>query len=100
MLIHTVFFWMSPDATPADRDNLLRDCREILPQVETVRSCRAGVPANTPRDVVDNSYGVGLTITFDDAAGAATYDTHPKHQEFIERNKYSWSKVVVYDAVE
>ena len=92
---------MADTATNADRNALLRDCRELLPQIETVRSLSAGVPAGTPpRDVVDSTFGVGLTVTFDDLAGAAVYDTHPRHLEFIERNKHAWARVVVYDVAQ
>lgn len=98
MIVHTVYFWMATTATSEDRDRTVADCREILSQIETVRSVYAGAPADTPkRDVVDASFGVGLTVIFDDLAGAAVYDTHPKHLEFIERNKHAWAKVTVYD---
>ncbi len=100
MLIHTVYFWMADTATPADRDRIVADCRELLTPIPTVRSLHAGIPANTPpRDVVDGSFGVGLTVIFDDVAGSAVYDTHPKHLEFIERNKHAWARVVVYDTL-
>ncbi|MBC8137460.1 MAG: Dabb family protein, partial [Fibrella sp.] len=58
-----------------------------------------GVPAQTPRDVVDNSFGVGLTVVFEDKAGYDVYETDPLHLEFIAHNKGSWSRVQVYDAV-
>lgn len=100
MFIHTVYFYMKPEATDAHRDQLLRDCREILSRISTVKQLWAGVPAGTPRDVVDNSYGVSITVLFDDTAGYDVYETAPLHIEFIERNKANWSRVQVYDAVE
>ena len=51
----------------------------------------------TPREVVDNSYDVGLCCLFDDTAGHDAYQTHPLHDQFIERNKAHWAKVIVRD---
>ena len=69
MFIHTVYFWLKPHCGPVDRDLLLRDCRDSLAKIPTVRSLHAGAPAQTPHEVVDNSYGVGLTVIFDDQKG-------------------------------
>jgi len=95
--IHVVFFYMNEAATDADRDALIQDCRDYLGSVETVRYLNVGAPAGTPREVVDNSYGVGLVIHFDDTAGYEVYETAPRHLEFIERNQHRWSRVQVYD---
>ena len=100
MFIHTVYFWMAEDAPADAADRIIADCREILAKIESVRQLWAGKPAMTPRDVVDNSYGVGLTVVFDDAAGHDIYNPHPLHNEFIARNKASWSRVQVYDFAE
>lgn len=99
MLIHTVYFWMAETATVADRDRVLADCRELLAQAPTVRSLHAGVPAGTPIEFVDNSYSVALIVTFDDAAGAASYAAHPVHFQFIDRHLPKLSRVVIYDTL-
>ena len=62
MFVHTVYFWLKEGTPAAARDQLVSDCREYLGKIPTVRQLMAGVPAMTPRDVVDNSYGVGLTV--------------------------------------
>lgn len=100
MFIHTVYFYMADDAPADAADHIVTDCREILGKIDSVRQIWAGKPAMTPRDVVDNSYGVGLTVVFDDAAGHDVYAPHPLHNEFIARNKAFWARVQVYDFVE
>ena len=100
MFIHTVYFWLKPGTPETARRQLLADCREYLTKIPTVRHLWAGVPAMTPRDVVDNSYAVGLTVILEDAAGHDIYQEHPLHKEFGARNKAHWSRVQVYDAVE
>ncbi len=97
MFVHTVFFWCKPGTSRLAVDRLLEDCRGSLARVETVRGLTCGHPAMTPRDVVDNSYSVGLTVTFDDRAGHDVYQEHALHKEFIQRNNEHWERVQVFD---
>lgn len=97
--IHTVYFWINPDATPDQVKQLIADCKTLLGAVETVRKIEVGTPAGTQREVVDNSWGVSITVYFDDKEGQDFYQTAEKHLEFIERNKNTWSRVQVYDTI-
>jgi len=97
MFIHTVYFWVKPATSAAAQQQLVADCRTYLTKIPTVRQLWAGPPAMTPRDVVDNSYTVGLTVVLDDSAGHEVYQEHPLHKEFIARNKAHWARVQVFD---
>lgn len=97
MFVHTVYFWVK-DGTPAEAvEQLVGDCRELLGKIPTVRQLWAGRPAMTPREVVDNSYAVGLTVVLDDVAGHDAYQVHELHKVFIERNRAWWARVQIYD---
>ena len=97
MYIHTVLFWLKDGTPPAERASLLKDCRESLSKIPSVRRLDAGRPAMTPRDVVDNSYDVGLSIILDDRAGHDEYQIHELHQQFVAKHKAHWKKVQIYD---
>ena len=97
MLVHMVFFWVKPDAPESARQQLREDCTAMLSKIESVRHLWAGRPAMTPREVVDNSYDVGLCVVLDDQAGLDVYQVHPLHKEFLARHKPHWSRIVVYD---
>lgn len=97
--IHIVYFWLKPGTDEAARTQLVNDCKEYLGAISTVRYIAVGLPAGTPRTVVDNSYGVGLMVHFDDKAGHDLYQSDQKHVEFIERNQDHWEKVQVYDTI-
>ena len=97
MFVHVVYFWMNQGASDGARQQLVADCQNYLGKIPTVRHLWAGRPAMTPRDVVDNSYDVGLCVVLDDVAGHDEYQEHPMHKEFIARNQPNWQRVQVYD---
>ena len=97
MFVHAVYFWMKKGTPDAARNQLVADCRAYLGKVPGVRHLWAGRPAMTPREVVDNSYDVGMLVALDDAAGHDVYQEHPLHKEFIARNKPHWERVQIYD---
>lgn len=95
--VHVVFFWLNEDASETQKRQLIDDCQNLLGSIESVTRIEVGVPAGTPREVVDNSYGVGIVIYYDDKEGHDLYQIHEKHDEFIERNHEIWERVQVYD---
>lgn len=98
MLIHTVCFWLKDGAPRGERDRLAQSCRELLGKIPSVRNLWAGVPAATPkREVIDDSYDVGLTVVLDDLAAHDVYQEHALHKEFIARHKDHWLRVRIYD---
>ena len=99
MFVHTVYFWLKEGVTDAAREQLVSDCRGYLGRIPTVRHLWVGRPAMTPREVVDNSYGVGLTVVMDDVKGHDVYQAHELHKQFIERNRQTWTRVQIYDYV-
>jgi hypothetical protein len=100
MFIHTVYFWLKSGLPNSAREQLRNDCVELLGQIPDVKFLFAGLPAGTPRAVVDNSYSVAVTVVLPDSAAHDVYQTHPLHLEFVSRNKPNWDKVQIYDHVE
>ena len=97
---HMALFWLK---NPDSREDLamLADGVETLRQIEQVRTLHIGVPARTEaRDVVDHSWSLSESMTFESIADQAAYQPHPLHQAFIERCGHLWSRVVVYDIVD
>ncbi len=73
------------------------DCQSLLTKIATVRHLWSGTPAMTQRDVVDNTYDVGLCVVFDDKAGYDVYASHPLHMQFVEKHRSAWQRIQVYD---
>jgi hypothetical protein len=98
MFFHAVYFYPRQSAQPGDADALAAGCR-ALADIPGITYFAVGLPAGTPREVVDNTYAVGLLVAFDDAAGHDVYQDHPIHLAFIAAHKHLWSRVQVYDTV-
>ena len=97
MLVHTVFFWMKKNAPKNAAKQTIADALKYL-KSPSVKHLWAGGPAKTEaRDVVNATYDVGLTVTFDTVADHDAYQDDPQHQVFIQRNKKNWLRVEVYD---
>ena len=99
MLVHTVFFWLKPELTPAQRAEFRRGV-ESLSGIKAARQVHVGVPAATAkRPIIDDSYSVALTVIVDDVAGHDAYQVDPLHLAFVEKFKTFWTRVQIYDAV-
>ncbi len=97
--LHMVYFWMRENAKAEDAERLAQGCRTHLADIPGVLRLEVGFPAGTPRDVVDNSYGVALLVEFADSAAHDVYQDHPDHLRFIAECGFLWSHVRVYDTV-
>ncbi len=96
MFLHNVYFWLKNDldekAITAFKQGL-----ETLCQNHPVKSGYFGKPADTHRDVVENSYSYGMVLIFNDMVGHDTYQVGATHQRFIADHMSKWERVVVYD---
>jgi hypothetical protein len=99
MFLHQVCFWLKKSAPANAKEQLIADCRKYLGGIPTVKQMWAGAPAMTPRDVVDNTYDVGLCVVLEDSAGHDVYQTHDLHNQFIAHNKANWERVQVRDFI-
>jgi Stress responsive A/B Barrel Domain len=96
MFSHIVIFWTDPGQSNA-ADEVVANAKKYLTSVPGVLSFHAGKMAPSHRNVVDQSYQVGLNIQFETKQAQDHYQVHPLHLEFVERSKAFWTKVIVYD---
>jgi hypothetical protein len=98
MFVHAVYFWGQPDLTAADKEEWLRGLR-TLPDIHTVQQGFVGVPADTHREVVENTYTFALILIFQDKDGHDRYQADLTHLAFVETCARYWRKVIVHDSV-
>ncbi len=98
MLVHTVYFWLKPELTSAQRAEFRRGV-ESLAAIKAVEKLYVGVPAAiAKRPVVDDSYSVSLTALMRDVAAQNAYQVDPLHLAFVNTFKPFWNRVQIYDA--
>jgi hypothetical protein len=100
MLIHSVYFWLKPGLTPAERTAFNAEVKK-LSAIRTVEKIYVGAPSSiAERSVTDRSFDVALTIVFKDGPAHDAYQVDPVHLAFVEGNKTAWTKVLIYDSEE
>lgn len=97
IFIHHVFFWLNENNS-ANREQLIKGLKK-LSTVQTIKQFHIGVPADTNRDVVENSYSVSWMIFFDSPADQESYQVDPVHIDFVKECSHLWNKVTVFDSV-
>ncbi len=96
MFIHNVYFWLQDGLMEKDVTIFEAGLQSLL-TIPTVQEGYWGKPANTPRDVVDNSYTCALTAIFKDREAHDAYQEDEQHLSFVEQCASMWLNVKVYD---
>jgi len=99
IFIHHVFFWLKDPNNLEHKAQLLAALHKLA-TVETIQQTHIGIPAATNRPVIDTTYAFSMMSIFKNKADQDTYQTHPTHLEFVEKNQHLWDKVVVYDTID
>ena len=96
MISHVVIFRTKCDE---HKKALLEEARK-LGTIETIDTFVCGIPHESARPVVDDTFAVALSVRFKNEEDMAVYATHPVHlrfNEFLAKNKV---KVQVFDIAE
>lgn len=96
---HVVYFWLKNPDNAEDRKAFETSLKKFLATSEYAKTKFIGVPAETPRDVVDNSWTYSIILTFPSKEIQNNYQSEPVHLKFIEESSNLWEKVQVYDSV-
>ena len=98
MFVHSVYFWLHDDLSPAARATFVDGIRSLC-TIGTVAQSFIGIPAATNRSIIDQSYSYALVLVFADEGAHDAYQVDPIHDRFRERCGGSWKEIVIYDAV-
>lgn len=96
---HVVYFWLNNPDNSKDRQAFEKSLKKFLDNSQYAKTKFIGVPANTPRDVVDNSFTYSLILSFPSKEIQNLYQQEPAHLLFIKESEHLWERVQVYDSV-
>jgi len=97
--IHHVYFWLKKPEDPAVNKKIVEGLKE-MGTIESISLLHIGTPADTDREVIDNTYHYSFLIGFKDRKGHDLYQEHPIHEKFRNELGDLWTKVLVYDSVD
>jgi hypothetical protein len=96
--VHVVFFWLKNEEEKTKKA-FLTELRKFIDNADMIKSQHIGTPADTDRDVIDNTYSFSLILSFDSKKEHNEYQEHQLHKDFIANASSLWEKVQVYDSV-
>ena len=96
VFVHHVYFWLKSPGDPQSREALIAGLRKLA-AVPDILWSHIGVPAESERGVVDDSYSVSWLVFLADKAAEDRYQVDPVHLKFVEECSPLWERVVVYD---
>ena len=83
----------------AERTKFETSLKKFINNSRYIKTKHIGVPADTNRPVIDNSYTYCLSLTFTSKAEQDKYQDEDIHKVFIKESEMLWEKVLVYDSV-
>ena len=95
---HIVLVWLDNPNDSDARSAVESGMAELLADSNYIRDWHFGTPANTPRDVVDNSYSYCFIAYFDSPEDERAYQTEAAHQRFLKATSSYISRILVYDS--
>ena len=96
VFVHHVYFWLKAPGDPQAREALIAGLRTLTAVPEVLWS-HIGLPAESERGVVDDSYSVSWLVFLADKAAEDRYQVDPVHLKFVADCSALWERVVVYD---
>ncbi|MDY8135857.1 Dabb family protein [Aquimarina sp. 2201CG5-10] len=97
--VHSVYVWLKEPNNPKDRAMFEKSLDKLFKTSKYTKTNFLGIPANTQRSVVDNSYTYAIIVTFSSKEEQDLYQTEEAHLLFIEEASSLWNKVQIYDTV-
>ncbi|MGE3175254.1 MAG: Dabb family protein [Planctomycetota bacterium] len=97
---HVVLVWLKDGASATVRDAILAAARAFPDRIPGFVSLSTGTALASDRDVVDDSFDLGLVMRFRDAAALHAYETHPVHEAALRDLLLpNAARVQVYDVL-
>ena len=96
-VIHTVFLWLKKPGDDQHRRQLLLATNQLR-SIPGVLDIRYGEMIESDRDIVDDSFDIGIYFYFSDGAAMIRYLVHPLLQSMGEQDiKPLVERIVVHD---
>ncbi len=97
---HVVLLWLNEPGNAAVKDRIVESARSFPREIPGILGMSIGDALPSPREVVDDSFDLGLVLRFKDKAALDAYEKHPVHVKAVkEVLAPNASKLKVYDVM-
>ncbi len=97
ILTHVVLCWMDTTVTEAEIDTIIKKTKK-LKEIPGIVDLMVGRPVESERPIVDDSFSLGITMTFRSKEKMNRYLKDDRHTSFTAKwIKPRLSKLLVYD---
>ncbi len=94
---HIVLCWLKEPGDRTQRQELMEQTRRLR-EIPGVREIRVGESIPSDRPIVDDSFDVGIVMTFDNVADMNRYLRHPQHRWALQEKILPLTRrILVYD---
>ena len=94
---HIVFVW-AKENTSKENIAAMISRAEMLSKIAGVNSMKVGTAVPSERSTVDDSYDVGITLSFDTVDAMQAYLEHPEHVNYVSTYVKPYAeKLRIYD---
>jgi hypothetical protein len=76
---HVVLLWLNEPGNAAMKQKMIDTARTFPKEIPGIVSMSIGDAVPSDRDIVDDSFDLGLVIRFKDKAALDAYEKHPVH---------------------
>ncbi len=95
---HVVLVWFKQGTTKADIDEVIQETNKLPALIPQVKTMSLGRAIASDRKMVDDSFDLGIYLTFASQQDMQAYLRHPKHVAFVNKFvKPRLAKLLVYD---
>jgi hypothetical protein len=94
---HIVFVWAKEDTSKENIAAMISGA-EMLSKIIGVNSVKVGIAVPSDRSTVDDTYDVGITLSFDTVDEMQAYLEHPEHVKYVSTYVKPYAEnLLVYD---
>lgn len=94
---HIVLLWFKPDVTPGQMAEISHRTQQ-LERMGGIQQLYIGKAIASHRNIVDDSFDMGIYIRFDSIAAMNRYLAHPQHINLVNQYiKPNINRILVYD---
>ncbi len=94
---HVILLWLKDPGNPKQQQQIIEATRS-LQQIPGVIKIRVGAVLPSKRQIVDDSFNIGIHMLFANNAAMEKYVSHPEHTKTVSAAIMPFvDKIVIYD---